>query len=625
METTNIQRSGDVLPVRLQESLGVAGAALSAILIVSFQLGLLRPFLPLLQDDQGVWHFIYYGFWSLTLVVVGTILLFNSDVRRRSMPVLVFCGACLALATFHPMDQVAKNYIVALGLIASVVVLALVSGPAMLLQLSASVTALSAVFCLLDVLFPDSLSSTAGRAAGLASNPNVAATGLLLGASASWWIVSREWRLSFLVLVAGAIVGTLSRSALLIAVLVVSLSVVAAIWRAGLAALPSMLRHGVARAVSVAFAVFVCLTVALWANDRFSVAVGSAFAGTENAVAAFRRATKSVQEAVAPLFPPQSDEQSMARLSNEERARIVAHTSEMLGIAAEAEGQVNSASARALLFQRSFLAYQAGPIWGRGLKEAHELAPHNSYLLFAVAFGHLGWLVPLGLIALTLRGAWRSGRFQLGAALAGSLLMSHDVVLFPAMLIPIALGIANAAGPPRRSIERAGDRSRTAVALVAVGAAIMLMVGLFAIHWRSGEAMRVRFDAASFRFNVNHSYIAQIPRPDFLGFVRVAGASSSAEHDSGRLVLSENGAALSDRTDDISSESMIGKGRYVILNRRALLFSSSDNSDPRSNGRSYTAVVPLEVHPLLFLLLGATAVWSMAVVRRWGRPTGSNG
>src|SRR5262249_14450743 len=51
----------------------------------------------------------------------------------------------------------------------------------------------------------------------------------------------------------------------------------------------------------------------------------------------------------------------------------------------------DSISARVLFTKQAWLAYRGGPAFGVGLDRAHAYAPHNSFLLFALAFGPVGW------------------------------------------------------------------------------------------------------------------------------------------------------------------------------------------------------------------------------------------
>src|SRR3954469_16450564 len=200
----------------------VAAATLSAIAIVAFQSEFLPFFQPLFVGDPVFWPAIYYGYWILTIGVTITVLVVDPAVRRQSFPILIVCLLMMALTFLHPFDWVAKNFVVTLMLLICVTVLILGSTPSLLLKLSATVTALTAVICCLDILFPDGLTNTPGRAAGLAINPNDAATGLFLGAAATYRVVPKRWQIPFLLLVGAAIFFTLSRSTLLAAIILVS-------------------------------------------------------------------------------------------------------------------------------------------------------------------------------------------------------------------------------------------------------------------------------------------------------------------------------------------------------------------------------------------------------------------
>ena len=127
-------------------------------------------------------------------------------------------GRCSTL--IHPIDGVAKNFLIGTVFVACGSVLAIASAPFALLRFSATVTILSAVICLLDIFFSHGFTNTVGRAAGLSINANVAAAGLFLGAASSFWVVPHRLRTSFLLIVGAAILVTLSRSTLLAAIVV---------------------------------------------------------------------------------------------------------------------------------------------------------------------------------------------------------------------------------------------------------------------------------------------------------------------------------------------------------------------------------------------------------------------
>ena len=106
----------------------------------------------------------------------------------------------------------------------------------------------------------------------------------------------------------------------------------------------------------------------------------------------------------------------------------------------ESEGAVNSISARWLLMEGAFLSYQSGPFFGQGLAAAHALQPHNTFLLFAVAFGDLGWLVPIAFLGLTVYWVRSIPHLPLFLATFTVMMTSHDILFTPGLLLQSFLG-----------------------------------------------------------------------------------------------------------------------------------------------------------------------------------------
>jgi hypothetical protein len=84
------------------------------------------------------------------------------------------------------------------------------------------------------------------------------------------------------------------------------------------------------------------------------------------------------------------------------------------------------------------------------------------------------------------------------------------------------------------------------------------------------------------------------------------------------LVL-EDGIPLPLRIEKIKYVTESGHGRYRITSR-AIYLSAPDDSDPRSNGRSYELLVPRQVRPAV--LWGALVLLAVAMfcLQRWGVP-----
>ena len=397
-----------------------AAATFGCFFIVAFQLQLLPFFSPIFINNRPFWPIIYYGcgclMVGLTLIVLAT----RKPILHRSLPVLLVCAVSASLILLHPIDNISKNYLVATVFMACSFVLAIAAAPFALLKLSASATVLSAFICLLDILFTHGFTNTAGRAAGLAINANVAAAGLLLGAASSYWAVSQRWRVRFLLIVGAAIFATLSRSTLLAAMVIGVGLGIDAIWTRLKSPAPHQpivsLRSGM-----LALGLTGWIIAALFLNDRFFVATTSGYQQIGSALTEFDEASQSISRA--------------AGISRGELIKAIGHRT-------ETEGDINSISARGLLLERAFLSYQSGPFFGQGLAAAHALQPHNTFLLFAIAFGHIGWLVPIAFLGLTLY--WARGMQQLPLFFATLTVMatSHDISLTPNLLAPVVFGVA---------------------------------------------------------------------------------------------------------------------------------------------------------------------------------------
>lgn len=89
----------------------------------------------------------------------------------------------------------------------------------------------------------------------------------------------------------------------------------------------------------------------------------------------------------------------------------------------------------------------------------------------------------------------------------------------------------------------------------------------------------------------------QKPWPDrFVYMVRAARLREFEDDDeddqNSPVVLYEDDKPLGPAHSDHNDIEKLGRGRYAHLKDRGILMSTSDNSDPRTNGRRYYAVVP---------------------------------
>jgi hypothetical protein len=434
--------------------LRVTAGGLGCLFVVAFQLQLLPFFARLFVGERSVWPVIFYGCWTLVIVTTLLLLILQRQILIRVLPVLAVCAASTALTFIHPIELVAKNFLVGIAFIACGTVLAVASAPVALLRFSASATVLSAVICLLDIFFSHGFTNTVGRAAGLSINANVAAAGLFLGAASAFWAVPPRLRTSFLLIIGSAILVTLSRSTLLAAIVVCGVVAVDLIW----ARLRDTRPHRPLQWVSgsiLSLALASWITLALFTNDRFSVAARSSFHQIGTSLAALEEARDSVAQAVqsktaGPVPRPEASEQpdvspaSTSKPSIRDKAAEKLKSEEIIREIerrAENEGDINSISARGILMERAYLSYKIGPAMGQGLGAAHALQPHNMFLLFAVAFGVIGWLVPLAFLALTAWWARSIQQLPLFLATFTVMMTSHDVLFTPGLLAPIVFGI----------------------------------------------------------------------------------------------------------------------------------------------------------------------------------------
>lgn len=111
----------------------------------------------------------------------------------------------------------------------------------------------------------------------------------------------------------------------------------------------------------------------------------------------------------------------------------------------------------------------------------------------------------------------------------------------------------------------------------------------------------------------SNAYAVPVPRPSLpdalQGLVRVT-PDTSRTPDASRLSLLEQDRLIGKPHSIHAEISAAGKGRYSHWGDM-LVFSSSDNSDPRTNGRSYAVAFPVSFPAwptLVFFLIAAATV-----------------
>lgn len=390
--------------------------------LLAFQANILSFFGPSLSRIPG-WREIYYISWVVLLVATVSVLIIDRRTLKLTFPLILVSSIVATLSLWHTFDSIAKNLVVGLVLFSCVAVLAIYTGMDKALQYSGAITVVSAALCLVDVMLPGVFANTTGRASGFAENANTAAAQLLIGTLISWRAIPSQWRGGFFFIIVAAIFATLSRSTLVVGGVAFLLSALP--YGRSLAALRfRSIRRGL---VIPSLVLLSWLAVAMLINPMFGFGSNSIVARIGQVSAAIKTFTNSA----IPTTSNPSGTSAMGGVDAELR---------LLGERALQEGPSDPAAARATFFRRSVVAYQNAPMQGLGLREAYALAPHNSYLLFAVAFGAVGWLVPaafLVLLAIYSRRDW-----SLAVTVAALMFFSHDLLLLPAAMSLISVGLA---------------------------------------------------------------------------------------------------------------------------------------------------------------------------------------
>lgn len=621
----------------LRSILATLSAGICAFTIVIFQSWFMPYFLPFFtgRDEFArlVFHALYGGVLTVSIAVLST----RRDVRSAIIPLAIAAAMALAPVALHPVGIVAKCYLITLFLGGAAIVLMLASAPAIVLRLSASVTALTAIICFLDLFFANGFTNTPGRAAGLAINPNVAAAGLLLGAAASYGYVAKKWRASFFVLVGAALLVTLSRSTLLAAFVTVAVPVAVRVWqryRLGRQFLidPS----GWARALAVAFVLLGAIGVALTTNAYFRVAIGGSLAGALSVGRAIDEAKEAVDTLAdrppsaadaspsASVVPPTTTPETRSANPPADAAPSAAPSDatassdakmQALGERLTDEGKRNSISARALFLERGLLAYREGGFFGRGLEEAQALAPHNTFVLFAIAFGHLGWLIPIGLVGFAFLFARDARDLPLGIAVVGVMLTSHDILLTPSLFLPVALGIGGMLAARKGTAQE--KRATWSSAYGAVAGATLFATGCIAILSLAPSVVVERLQTDTM-LTARGGYQILLSPPQYPGLFQFNDLSANPPLQA--PWLREERTSL--RRVDWSPHAWpaVRQGEYTFRQRDTVLFAATDSSDPRQNGRTYEVAVPLSVSTLCFILLGTIIAWSFATLVSFRQP-----
>jgi hypothetical protein len=177
-----------------------------------------------------------------------------------------------------------------------------------------------------------------------------------------------------------------------------------------------------------------------------------------------------------------------------------------------------------------------------------------------------------------------------------------------------------------RSIIAAVRGASAASCWLAGASLAAILTAVVAIIVARAPIVEGEVDAASITKEVGEAYVVGI-EPLRSRFYAVRGAAVG-QRASGTLILLEDGRALGPSDTNHDEIRARGRGAYSYWDQ-ALYFSTSDNTDPRSNGRTYAfqaQAAPRERVKLIGIGAGAVALlMSIAWLRSARRPGASGG
>ena len=337
---------------------------------------------------------------------------------------------------------------------------------------------------LFEVLYPGVFSESLGRSAGLYVNPNSSAIALSAGMVLTIGLLPPRFRLILVIAVGAAVFSTLSRSGMIVWVVISFVLLFQGTlrieWRRAYVLQNLALGLGFALfffyayttvpasyyAVEAKFGSAVKLAIGAPSTAR---SVGSAVSNPDDpsrvnvekrnadnaappAPAAAARKEEMGERAEAREKVAATDAERAEKISQIADPRERAAAEERFRRAIERRKERQEEARRAQDMQRAGLignavsVYRQDPVLGVGLTRAWEQAPHNAYLLYALAYGFVGWaLVPALALAV-----WLSGDKRVTLPIALLLLLaglfSHNLLVDRTTLLPLALAAATKLG-----------------------------------------------------------------------------------------------------------------------------------------------------------------------------------
>jgi len=292
---------------------------------------------------------------------------------------------------------------------------------------------------LLEVIIPGLFSINPGRSAGLYMNSNINAYALIAGLILTVGILPPRFRIAYLIAVSAGVFSTLSRSGLVILVLVSFFLFLQGLFYAKWKKIDALMN----------LLLVICLVVFFSYSynkvPQYSVMVNNQF-GSLVKYASDKIALANKDNDIGKLSENNTTKNSvdvkyakgnMALVESEPTNKNV--TIESVKVINEELGSKDSAIARDWLLKHSYEVYLQSPLWGAGMAQAWELSTHNVYLLLAIAYGFVGWFImPIFALIIYLTGERRLS-FIMAIYLLSVGMFSHNVLVDRTILLPLAL------------------------------------------------------------------------------------------------------------------------------------------------------------------------------------------
>lgn len=430
-------------------------------------------------------NYILYSLYGLSLLVALYLSIVSLEIRRQAILIgsLIFILILQLIWSGDFVSDPGKNYLINLVTIFLVVILCLKSNRSLVNLIIISVALMGALLCLIDIVFYDGYTNTTGRAAGLFINPNIAASVLLLLSVASVPLIHKNWRVSFIILMAGAILSTVSRSSIVVGISVLLSACMIDDLR------KYINKNSLYNCFWVCSFIFVIGMAAMWNNKSYSVAIKNSIGSIYSAAEIFNSAREKIKlteekfgPAETPAAPepyPSSPLAAAPPPAASPHPDNFATKEEIATILSDVE-KVNSASVRLLKAEQAISVFKMNPIWGSGISNAYQLSTHNSYLLLSVAFGVGGFLIFITLpyLLYLLSGVYS---IPFTIALMGISFFSHDIFFVNLYSVVLAVCIYSLLQSNTKD-EYINNRIIRLDILTIIILTIILAVGFFGIR-----------------------------------------------------------------------------------------------------------------------------------------------